>query len=75
MGRAHIIVTNELLARMKDPGGDIARRVTVIQSRPFCDETHLVCISTPILPDGYHGSQDIILEDDGTIWFKKDVDV
>ena len=75
MGRAHVVVCNDLLARMRDPDGDIARRVTVVQARPFCDETHLALVSSPILPDGYAGVQDFILEDDGTIRFKKDVDV
>lgn len=75
MGRAHCLVSNALLARMRDPEGDIHGRVTVVHASPFCDETHLALISTPILKDGYWGSQDFILEDDGTIRFKKDVDV
>lgn len=75
MGRAHVLVSNALLARMRDPEGDIHGRVIVVHASPFCDETHLALCCTPILRDGYHGSMDIILEDDGTIRFKKDVDV
>jgi hypothetical protein len=75
VGRAHVLVSNALLARMQDPDGHIARRLTVIQSSPFCDETHLALISSPILADGYWGSMDVVLEDDETIWFKKDCDV
>lgn len=75
IGRAHVIVTNALLARMKDEGGDIAHRITVISHRPFCDGTAIALITTPLLADGYHGQQDMIVEADGTIRFKRDCDV
>ena len=75
MGLAHVVVSNALLARIRDPNGDIRHRVSVIESSPFCDETHLILICTPILRDGYHYQQDIIIEDDGTIRFQRDADL
>jgi hypothetical protein len=70
MGRCIIVVANELFARMRD-------RVMVHNSVRFCEDTTYAVIEVPppLLPDGFHGVQDIIVEDDGTIRFKRDVDV
>lgn len=76
MGSAHIKVSHELMARIRDPDGIISRRVFLLSDpTDFGDETMTAVVDTPILRDGYHGSMDFILEDDGTIRFKKDVDV
>jgi hypothetical protein len=74
MGRAHIVVTNELLERIKAEAS-INHRVSVVSDVPFCDDTRYALVSTPLLRDGYHGVQDIIIEDDGTIFFRADCDV
>jgi hypothetical protein len=76
MGRCIIVVANELFARIRDPEGDIAKRVTVVE-RPvrWCERLTYAVIETPLLPEGLPWVQDIIVEDDGTIRFKRDVDV
>jgi len=73
MGRAHAIVSNALLDRLK---GEEAffRQIAVLAEKPWCDHTHYVEIASPGLADGYHGVQDIIIEDQ-SVRFKRDCDV
>jgi hypothetical protein len=76
MGRAHIIVTDELLDLIRDEDGEIAHRVTIVHARSFGKDTSIALITTPLLPEGYNGVQDIVVEDGtGVIRFKKDADV
>ena len=71
MGRAHIVVHNDLLGRLN---GELSAQVTVIHFRPFCDETVIALVSSHALPEGYHGQQDIIVDGD-SVSFRKEVDV
>ena len=71
MGRAHVIVHNDLLGRLN---GELREKVTVINFRPFCDDTVIALVSSDALPEGYHGQQDIII-DGSEIRFRKDLDV
>ena len=76
MGRCTILVTNELMGRIRDPNGRIARSVWLVSDAvSFCDGTKIATIETPLLADGYNGMMDIIIRDDETIDFKRDCDV
>ena len=78
MGTAVCVVGNDLFARIRNPDGDIAKRVTVREAVRFCEDTMIINVETPLLPDdpySFHGCMDIIIEDDGTIRFKRDADV
>jgi hypothetical protein len=76
MGRAHVVLADKLLDRLRNDEGEIARRVTVVHARPFSVDTSIALIATPLLPEGYNGVQDIIIEDGtGVIRLKKDADV
>jgi hypothetical protein len=73
MGRAHVLVHDELLKRIKiDPR--LRQQILIVASKPFGEDTHLLLVSSARLPDGYHGQHDLIL-DGGQIRFKKDADV
>ena len=74
MGRAHIIVSGDLLARINSDDR-INKRVCVTKDTPFCGDTHYAEIFSLLLPDGYHGVQDIIVEGGGIVRFRKDCDV
>ncbi len=67
MGQAHILMFHEYYET-------ISKLVTVISYSDFGDGTFIALIETPLLPEGYHGVQDIILEDD-RVRFRKDLDV
>lgn len=77
MGRATVVVANELLGRIRDPEGEIIKRVSLVGPPVrFCEDTAIATVETPLLPDGYHGRMDIIVEDGtGVIRFRKDCDV
>jgi hypothetical protein len=48
----------------------------VVHARPFGVDTSIALIATPLLPEGYNGVQDIMIEVvTGVIQFKKDADV
>jgi hypothetical protein len=50
--------------------------VTIVHARSFGKDTSIALITTPLLPEGYNGVQDIVVEDGtGVIRFKKDADV
>jgi hypothetical protein len=73
VGRAHVLVPDELLKRIKiDPR--IYQQLLIVTSKPFGEDAHLLLVSSDRLPEGYHGQHDLIL-DGGQIRFKKDADV
>jgi len=73
MGRAHVLVHDDLLKRIKvDPR--LRRQLLVVTAMPFGENTHLLLVSSHALPEGYHGQHDLIV-DGGQIRFKRDVDV
>jgi len=73
MGRAHVLVHDELLKRIKvDPR--LHRQLLVVTAKPFGENTHLLLVSSDRLPAGYHGQHDLIV-DGGQTRFKRDVDV
>ena len=53
MGRAHILVHDELLKRIKvDPR--LHRQLLVVTTKPFGENMHLLLVSSDRLPAGYH---------------------
>ena len=73
MGRAHVLVHDDLLKRIKvDPR--LYQQLLIVTSKPFGEDMHLLLVSSHALPEGYHGQQDLIL-DGGQFRFKRDVDV
>jgi hypothetical protein len=89
MGECHAVIADELLDRIEtDP--ELSRLITVVDKKPHADPytffdtrgrthavsaTHRAHLKTEALPEGYHFDLNLIIEDDGTIRFKRDVDV
>jgi hypothetical protein len=70
MGRAHLIIHDDLLRRV-----EIDQQVLIVSARPFGEDAHLLLVSSDRLPAGYHGRHGLFVDDGGQIQFKRDVDV
>jgi hypothetical protein len=61
MGRAHVIVHNDLRERLKQEQ-QLANQVMFLREPAFCDATHIALVWSPHLPHGYNGQQAIVVD-------------
>jgi hypothetical protein len=75
MGRAVSIVAPCLRRKLYDAAASGKQGIYFLYDNLWGEGLHYLEIISDLLPPGDNGVQDVILEDDGTFWFKKDVDV
>lgn len=75
MGRAHSLVAPCLRQKLYDIAVGGKQGFYILYDNVHGEGLHFLEIISDRLPPGYWGSQDVILEDDGTVRFKRDADV
>lgn len=71
MGTAHVLMHVELVKKLENHAD--LRLLSIADFGE--DELHHALVESPILSEGYHGQQFIVVNDDGSIGFRRDVDV
>ena len=75
MGRAVTVVAPCLRQKLYDAAASGKHGIYILYDKVWGEGLHYLEIISDKLSPGDNGVQDVILEDDGTVWFKKDVDV
>lgn len=60
-GRAHVVVSNELLARLLRYR-PMFEQLEIHSAEPFGPKTHILDLSSPVLAPDCSGSQDMVIE-------------
>jgi hypothetical protein len=71
MGSCHVLMHEKLLEKIRQAPYNVI--IEVLRVSEFEDDIYNVLIETAVLPDGYHGQQEIIVEDE-SVRFRRDTD-
>lgn len=71
MGSCHVLMHEKLLEKVKQPPYDVI--IQVLRITEFEENIYNVLLETDVLPDGYHGQQEIIVNKD-SVEFRRDTD-
>lgn len=71
MGSCHVLMHDRLLEKVKQSPYDVI--IQVLRVTEFEDNIYNVLLETDVLPDGYHGQQEIIVTED-SVEFRRDTD-